>query len=360
MRGVDSAARNAFGHLDGKHSRRDVLNCAVAVFPQAHLAALLDLAARILETRALEGNPEVLARELLAGFHDVCLRTGLDNILEELALTDDPGMTEHPELRSALTTRLSNKAEFDPRGPRNAKPKQLVDCLLAVLGLTVTQEPDRTITLSDDVRKGVASALAGVIEVEFATPKIRDEIIARARAACDEKHLSAFDKIVVQLDERGMKILRQPKIPLDAVQAIQQLLADARFAVIERAGNAAIDRVKAVLAKTSKDAAERLDQPITLKLTPRQIAIQRAADARTSKVPAVVVQTFLDALTELARLAWRSQERPVREYAVSQTYAVGELVQHPKFGVGTVVAVAIQRVDVEFPEGKFTLVHARK
>jgi hypothetical protein len=321
---------------------------------------LQELAARILETRAIEGDPEQLARELFTGFHELFLRLGLDGVLEELGLTDDADGTEHPELRSALATRLANKAEFDPRGPRNAKPKQIADAVVAALGLTVTDDPAPTITLDDDVRKAFAGALAAVIDVELAIPKIREDIIRRGRQACEERYLVAYDKITAQLDERGMRMVRQPKVALDAVQAIQALLHDARFAAIEQAAHAAIDRAKQVLAKASPEAAERLEQPITLKLTPRQVAIRRVADARTSKVPPAVAQGLFDALTELAHLAWRTQERTVRDYAASATFAVGELLQHPKFGRGSVISVATQRIEVEFPDGKFTLVHARK
>jgi hypothetical protein len=319
---------------------------------------LQELASRILETRAVEGNPEVLARDLLTGFCDVCLRSGLDGVLEALALTDD--VTEHPELRSALAAKLGNKADFDPRGPRNAKPKQLVDCVLAVLGLTVIDEPDRTITLGDDVRTAVTGALATVIDVELAVPKIREDIVARARAGCEERHRSAFDKITAQLDDQGMRMIRQPKVPLDAVQATQHLLLEARHAVIAKAAHAAIDRAKQVLARASTDAAERIDQPITLRLTPRDVAIERVADARVSKAPAAVALALFESLSELARLAWRSQERPVRAYGASQTFAVGELIEHPRFGRGEVKSVATQHVEVEFPDGKYTLVHARK
>jgi hypothetical protein len=321
---------------------------------------LQEVAARILETRAIEGDPEQLARELFGGFHELCLRLGLDGVLDELGLTDDADGTEHPQLRSALATRLGNKAEFDPRGPRNAKPKQIADAVVASLGLTVTDDADRTITLDDDVRRAVGSALTNVIEVELATTKIREDIIRRGRQACEERYLTAYDKITAQLDDRGMRMVRQPKVALDAVQAIQQLLFDARYAAIEQGANAAIDRAKQVLAKASPEAAERLEQPITLKLTPRQVAIRRVADARASKVTAAIAQGLLDALTELAHLAWRKQEQAVRAYSASTTFSVGELLEHPKFGQGTVITVAIQRIEVEFPEGKFTLVHARK
>ncbi|MEO7092773.1 MAG: hypothetical protein ABI175_05950, partial [Polyangiales bacterium] len=226
-------------------------------FPRAHVVPLQELAARILESRAIEGDPEQLARELFVGFHDLCLRFGLDGVLEELALTDDVDGTEHPQLRSALATRLANKAEFDPRGPRNAKPKQLADAVIAALDLTVTDDADRTITLDDDVRRAVGSALSTVIEVELGTTKIREDIIRRGRQACEERFLSAYDKITAQLDERGMRMVRQPKVALDAVQAIQQLLFDARFAAIEQGAHAAIDHAKKVLAKASPEAAER-------------------------------------------------------------------------------------------------------
>lgn len=345
--------------------RDELSGCAwlyapVPAFSRAHLVPLQELAARILETRAIEGDPSQLARELMVGFHELCLRLGLDGVLAELELTDDADATEHPEIREALAARIGDKAQFDPRGPRNAKPKQLADAVISALGLEVADAEDRTITLDDDARRGFASALLQVLEVELATPKIREDIIRRGRQACEERYLSAYDKITAQLDERGMRMVRQPKVALDAVQVIQQLLFDARFAAIEHGAQLAIDRAKPVLANSSQEAADRLEQPISLKLTPRQVAIRRVADARTSKVPQAVAQGLFDALTELMHLAWRSQERPVREYAASATFAVGELVEHPKFGRGSVLTVAIQRIEVEFPDGKFTLVHGRK
>ncbi len=335
---------------------KGVLNCVVPTLSRAHLAPLQELASRLLETRAVQGN-DLLARDLLALFCDVCLRSGLDGLLEELALTDDA--TERPELRSALATKLGNKADFDPRGPRNAKPKQLVDCVIAVLGLTVIDEPDRTITLGDDLRTEVAAAMAGVIDVALAAPKLREDIIARARAGCEERHLSAFDKITAQLDDQAMRMIRQPKVPLDAAQATQHLLLAARRSVLGEAAHAAIDRAKQVLARASSEAAERIEQPITLRLTPREVAIERVTDARVSKAPAAFVQALLQSLSELAHLAWRTPERPIRAYGASQTFAVGELLQHPKFGRGEVRSVAAQHIEVEFPDGKHTLVHAR-
>lgn len=330
------------------------------VISVVQIGRLQESAARILETRAVEGDPDQLGRELFLAFHELCLRTGFDGLLAELDLAEDPDGVGHSELRAALATRLSNKAEFDPRGPRNAKPKQLADAFVATLGLTVTEEVAPTIELEGDVRKAVFAALSTVLEIELAIPKVREDIIARGREACEERYRAAYDKIAAQLDERGMRTQRQPKVPLDASQAIQQILGEARFAVIEQAANLAIDRARPLLAAASEEAVARIDRPISLALTPRQVAIRRVADPRTSKVPGAVAQGLLDALSELVHVTWRVQERPVRPYAASATFAVGELIEHPKFGRGTVTTVALQRIEVEFGEGKFTLVHAKK
>jgi hypothetical protein len=126
---------------------------------------------------------------------------------------------------------------------------------------------------------------------------------------------------------------------------VQQVLFDARQAVFERVANAAIDRAKQVLARVNAEAAERIDQPITHRLTPRDVAVRRVSDARVSKMPAAVVTSLFDSLTELCHLAWRALEQPVRPYAASQTFAVGDLVEHP-VGRGSVVSCATQRIEV--------------
>jgi len=321
----------------------------------------------VLERRAIGADTEAFARDLLAGFFDVCMRTGLDGVLAELAqalapldISDGAALAEDSRLRTALADKLGTKADFDPGGPRNAKPRQLADCLVAVLSLSLTDGPDRTVTFSNEVRAEVLAALAGPVDAELAVPQIRETIIAKGRELCEPRHHGPFDKITAQLDETGMRMMRQPKVPLDAVQAVQQVLFDARNAVIARAANAAIDRAQQVLARIDPEAAARIDQPITLRLTPREVAIRRACDARVPKVPAAIVQSLIDSLSELAHLAWRAVEQPVRPYAASQTFVVGDLLEHPKFGRGSVLSAAAQRIEVEFSEGKFTLVHARK
>ena len=48
-----------------------------------------------------------------------------------------------------------------------------------------------------------------------------------------------------------------------------------------------------------------------------------------------------------------------RTYSPRETFAVGDAIDHPKLGRGTVVAVTGQKIDVQFGESKATLVHAR-
>jgi hypothetical protein len=142
-------------------------------------------------------------------------------------------------------------------------------------------------------------------------------------------------------------MLKQPKVPLDAVQAVQPVLYAARNAVVGGAASAAIDRAKQVIKRSDADAAARIDLPITHRLTPREVAVARACDDRVPKQPAAVVQSLLESLTELAGLAWRAPDRPVRPYVARQT----------KFGRGSVIARQAQRIEVEFADGRRTLVH---
>ena len=335
-------------------------------FPRHHLASLQDLASRALDSRAIGCDSETLARDLLAGFVDVCVRLGLDGVLAQLEKAFPPldtsdrlALADHAELRAALVEKLGSKVDFDHGGPRNAKPRQLADCLVAILSLELTDAPDRTITLPDEVRTTITAALAGVVDVEFAIPQIRATIISKARELCEERFLDSFDKIAAQLDERGMRMIRQPKVPLDAVQVVQQALIDARNAVLEKVAQAAIDRAKEALARVNTDAAARIDLPITHRLTPRDVAISRASDPRIAKMPASIAHSLFESLTELTQLAWRPLERPVRPYAATQTFAVGDHVEHPKFGRGSVLTSVAQRIEVEFAEGTHTLAHAR-
>jgi hypothetical protein len=318
------------------------------------------VAARILETRALDNDPSALSRELFLGFHEVCQRYGLDGLLADLDLSSDADAAEHPELRAAVAAKLANKADFDPRGPRNAKPAQLAQCLLGGLGVTVVDAPDRAVQVGEGVRTEITAALTKVIEPALAVPKIREDIVSRARARIDEDHLSAFEKIVAQLDSRGMRLEKTPKVPLDTLQTVQQLLFEARNTVLDKAIGPAIDRAKEILARDHAEAAARIDQPISRELTPRQVAIRRIADVRASKAPSNVVSSIVETLTELVPIAWQVQEQASRPYSASQSFAVGELIDHPKLGRGTVVSLGIGKMDVEFEHGKSTLVQPKK
>jgi hypothetical protein len=328
-------------------------------FPQARLSALQEVAVHLVDTRKIGRDPAGLSRDLLLGFYDVCERWGLDGVLDALGAADRFTLADDPERRAALVRELEKTFDFADAGPRNAKPKQMVDSVVAALGLTPVEAPDRWIALPDRVRGEVIAALASVADVELALPRIRDAIIADARARCDASHHDAFTKIANVLDERGMKMTRQLKIPLHAVQAVEHALNEARNAFVERVAGAAIDRAKDVLARTDATAAARIDEPVTLRVTPREVAILRVQDPRITKAPAQVVQTLVDAISELAHLTWQPAERTARTYSAKATFAVGELIEHPKFGRGNVVAVSGQKIDVEFADGKLTLVHAK-
>jgi hypothetical protein len=323
----------------------------MTTFPRHQLGRLHELGSRLLESRKPKTDLEPFARALLRGFVDLCTRHGLDNLVD---IDDDQAVI-------ALVAQL-HKADLDGGGPRNARPGQLADALVAALGLTVVDEPDRTITLDGSVRAEVAAAIASIVEKELAVPKIKDAIVADARRRLELRYHHPLDKIAAELDERGMRLQKQLKLPLDAVQAVQRALDEARHTVMERITRAAFGRAGEIIGNADPAAAARIDQPITHELTPIDVAIVRLADPRVPKSPASVVESLLDSLTELAHLAWRAPEKPVRTYSPKETYAVGELIEHPKFGRGTVSAVSssMPRIDVEFPDGKHTLVHVRK
>ena len=317
-----------------------------------------ELGARLLDSRKVGTPLETLARDLFSGFHDICTSTGLDRVLAELEVdvTDRTALAENEALFSALVAKLS-AVDPDGGGPRNAKPAQLADSVVAALGLTLVDTVEPVTTFDETVRAEVAAALASVIDVELAVPRIREAIIAKGRGLCDERFLFAYDKMVAHLDERGLKLQKQLKIPLDADHAVQRILVDARHAVIGGAARTAIDRAKKIIERVDAEAGARIDLPISHKLTPRDVAIERVVGPRVPKVPAAVVASLLGSLGELARFAWRAPLQTVRPYAASQTFAVGELLEHPKFGRGSVISTEARRIEVEFPDGRHTLVH---
>ena len=332
-------------------------------FPQLQLLGLHELTARLFDSRKPGSDLKRLARDLLLGFFDVCARAGLDRVMGDLALasppldvTDRSALADHEVVFPALVAQLET-IDLDGGGPRAAKPRQLADCVVAALGLTLVEEADRSISLGDDVRAEVVAAVASVVDVELAVPRIRETIIAAARARCDESLQAAFTKITAQLDERGLQLVKQPKVPIDAMQAVQRLLFETRNALIDRIGRAALDRAKEVIARADPAAAAGIDLPLTLRATPREVAIVRACDPRVGKTPTQVTHSLIESLTELLRIKWRVAEQPVLPYAASRTFAVGDVIDHPKFGRGSVVSCLAQRIDVEFADGKHTLIH---
>ena len=325
-------------------------------FPRRYVVSLQELATRVLEKYPVDADLDAIARDLLEGFADICLLSGLDRTLAEL----EAGLEEDHGLQEALVEKLAVKGNYDPRGPRNAKAGQLTQCLIDVVGLVPADTEDRTLTLPHGIRVEVAGALASVIERALGMPHIKTTIIEKARARCEERNLPTFEKIVAQLDDRGMKIIKQPKVPLDASQAIQQNLFDARTEVIGDAAREALDRALQVLANAHPEAAARLDASVSDSATMRDVAIRRVLDPRVEKLPAAIARSLFQSIAELGEIGWGQEEVVARPYSASQTFLVGETVEHPKFGRGTVISALGQRMEVEFPEGKFTLVHARK
>lgn len=333
-------------------------------FPRPRIAALQDHATRLHESRKPGTSLTLLARDLLVALFDVCAHAGLDRVLAELAqafspldITDRSALATHETVLPALVAQLE-AIELDGGGPRGAKPRQLADCVVAALGLTLIDEPDGATTLDDAVRVDVIRALAAVVDVELAAPKLRADIIAEARARCDAGHHVAFDRLAAQLDDRGLQLVKQPKVPIDALHAVQHALFEARNAVIARAANAALDRARDVLAGVAADVAARIDQPITLRATPREVAILRACDSRVSKMPLHVLHALLGGLADLLRIVWRAPAQTALPYAASRTFVLGDVIDHPKFGRGKVIASVAKRIDVEFADGTYTLVHA--
>jgi hypothetical protein len=334
-------------------------------FPRRHLPSLLALASQVLERHGGSGAPATLARELLAGFFDVCTRVGQDGVLVEVAqafapldIADASGLREAPKLNSALTAMIGDRARFAPGGPRNAMPAKLTDCLIAALTLDVQDVPGRSVTLSDALQRETAAALAGVVDAALGAGQLRAVVVADGRSRVDQQFHSAFDRMAAQLDPRSARIPAQPKVPLHVVQAVQLAVLAARTALLEKVANAAIDKVKAVLEPGHAETAARIDEPVTHVLTPRDLAVRRVTELQ---IPAAdtVAKVLLTSLTETLELVWTAPTAVARPYGVSQTYAVGELIEHPTFGRGTVKVVTVKNVEVEFPDGPHTLVHAR-
>ncbi len=322
-------------------------------FPQRQVAPLQELANRLFESRKTGLPLDQLARDLMRGFYDVCTYAGLDNVLDALEVTERTSLEEREALFAGLVAQLVS-IELDGGGPRNQKPALMATSVVKALDLAVVEQPEDTLELADDVRAKVDAAIGDVVKTELAVPAIRAAIIEEARSRCDDQFASAFTKITAQLDDRGLQLLKQPKVPIEASHAVQKALTEARLAILAKIAATALERVKQVLPA---EAAARIDAPVTVRSTPREIAIKRATDPRVGMIQAKVVQSITDSVIELVRLRWQAPEQTVIPYGASKTFEIGDVIEHVKFGRGTVVSRLASRIDVEFAEAKVTLVH---
>jgi len=139
---------------------------------------LLDVAAKLIDSRKPRTEHVVVAHELLAAFHDTCLRAGLDGVLAALEQefpgvdASEPTAFFDGPLTPALTAQLAT-FDLDDGSPRSAKPVKLVDSVVTALHLTVVDDAPAVSTLDGSVRTAVAAAIAKVIETELAAPSAR-------------------------------------------------------------------------------------------------------------------------------------------------------------------------------------------
>ena len=98
-------------------------------FPQTTVAPLHALATTLIDRRKPGTELGSLARDLLAGFEELCKLAGLDRITDALGDED-----REPALVAEL-----DKIALDGGTPRNQKVKQLADCVIAALSLLVVE-----------------------------------------------------------------------------------------------------------------------------------------------------------------------------------------------------------------------------
>ncbi len=91
----------------------------------------------------------------------------------------------------------------------------------------------------------------------------------------------------------------------------------------------------------------------------RLAAAGTASASRTPQARKPATKKASEPGFDLSALHARSRE--ARGYAPSETYAAGDVVRHPSFGLGIVATLAgPQRIDVRFQSGPKVLVHDRK
>src|SRR5688572_28494328 len=107
---------------------------------RAHVGPLQELGSTLLDARKPGTENQTFARELLAGFFDLCLRAGQDRILAELdpsqPIAERADLADHPQHLPALVAQLGT-LDIDGGSARNTKVKHLADAVVAALGLAV-------------------------------------------------------------------------------------------------------------------------------------------------------------------------------------------------------------------------------
>lgn len=113
-----------------------------------------------------------------------------------------------------------------------------------------------------------------------------------------------------------------------------------------------IERFHIVVAHTGESSAklecEVCHTKKTLKLKP--------AKAKSSKPKKVRVPSSAGRWEEVKGLVNESEKQ---SYSMKTTFPLHATVDHPKFGVGVVTAVAGHSMEVVFPDGARSLVHGR-
>lgn len=74
----------------------------------------------------------------------------------------------------------------------------------------------------------------------------------------------------------------------------------------------------------------------------------------------LIVKVRVSFLAERPEIDETIPARPSRRYAISTVFETGDIVDHPKFGTGSVLRAFEGKIDVEFADGPRTLVHAKR
>ena len=159
-------------------------------FPRTRMASLHELAARVLEKRALAVEGETLARDLFVGFFDVCMRWGLDRVLNDLeqafCLSTPPTCSGSPIMPSfeAGSSAARQEVRFRQRGAakREAATAGRLPRRRTIAGAGRRAGSDDR--AGRDVRKEAFASITAVVEVELGVPQVRTTV--KGRELCEE------------------------------------------------------------------------------------------------------------------------------------------------------------------------------